>query len=71
MAGQETAIGALGILILSGVFSRAFLKMTGISDVFILMLFGVAAGALLPDNSVLGLQDLMLPLGAERIHLRV
>ena len=64
MAGQETAIGALGILILSGVFSRAFLKMTGISDVFILMLFGVAAGALLPDSSVLGLQGLMLPLGA-------
>ena len=64
MAGQEAAIGALGILILSGVFSRAFLKMTGISDVFILMLFGVAAGALLPDSSVLGLQGLMLPLGA-------
>ena len=64
MAGQEAAIGALGILILSGVFSRAFLKMTGISDVFILMLLGVAAGALLPDNAVTGLQGLMLPLGA-------
>ena len=64
MAGQEAAIGALGILILSGVFSRAFLKMTGISDVFILLIFGAAAGALLPDSTVLGLQGLMLPLGA-------
>ena len=64
MAGQEAAIGALGILILSGVFSRAFLKMTGISDVFILMLFGAAAGALLPDSAVLGMQGIMLPLGA-------
>jgi len=64
MAGQEAAIGALGILILSGVFSRAFLKMTGISDVFILLIFGAAAGALLPDSTVTGLQGLMLPLGA-------
>ena len=64
MAGQEAAIGALGILILSGVFSRAFLKMTGISDVFILLIFGAAAGALLPDSTVVGLQGLMLPLGA-------
>jgi len=64
MAGQEAAIGALGILILSGVFSRAFLKMTGISDVFILMLLGVAAGALLPDSAVNGMQGIMLPLGA-------
>ena len=64
MAGQEAAIGALGLLILSGVFSRAFLKMTGISDVFILMLLGVAAGALLPDTAVLGMQGIMLPLGA-------
>jgi len=64
MAGQEAAIGALGVLILAGVFSRAFLKMTGISDVFLLMLLGVAAGALLPDSAVLGLQGIMLPLGA-------
>ncbi|MFA5930122.1 MAG: cation:proton antiporter [Candidatus Micrarchaeia archaeon] len=64
MAGQEAAIGALGILILSGVFSRAFLKMTGISDVFILMLLGASAGAFLPDNAVNGMQGLMLPLGA-------
>jgi len=64
MAGQEAAMGALGILILAGVFSRAFLKMTGISDVFILMLLGVAAGALLPDSAVLGMQGIMLPLGA-------
>jgi len=64
MAGQEAAMGALGILILAGVFSRAFLKMTGISDVFLLMLLGVAAGALLPGDAVLGLQGIMLPLGA-------
>ena len=64
MAGQEAAIGALGIIILLGVFSRAFLKMTGISDVFILLIFGVFAGALLPDGAVLGLQGIMLPLGA-------
>ena len=64
MAGQEAAIGALGILILSGVFSRAFLKMTGISDVFILLIVGAAAGALLPDGTVLGMQGIMLPLGA-------
>ncbi|MFA4983618.1 MAG: cation:proton antiporter [Candidatus Micrarchaeia archaeon] len=64
MAGQEAAIGALGVLILAGVFSRAFLKMTGISDVFLLMLLGVAAGALLPGDAVAGLQGIMLPLGA-------
>ena len=64
MAGQEAAIGALGVLILVGVFSRAFLKMTGISDVFLLMLLGVAAGALLPGDAVAGLQGIMLPLGA-------
>ncbi len=64
MAGQEAAIGALGLLILAGVFSRAFLKMTGISDVFLLLLLGAAAGALLPGQSVLGLSGLMLPLGA-------
>ncbi|MCX6770613.1 MAG: cation:proton antiporter [Candidatus Micrarchaeota archaeon] len=64
MAGQEAAIGALGILILAGVFSRAFLKMTGVSDVFILMLLGVAAGALLPGSAVEGMQGFMLPLGA-------
>jgi potassium/hydrogen antiporter len=64
MAGQEAAIGALGLLILSGVFSRAFLKMTGISDVFLLLLLGVAAGALLPVDAIAGMQGLMLPLGA-------
>ncbi|MFA6328326.1 MAG: cation:proton antiporter [Candidatus Micrarchaeia archaeon] len=64
MAGQEAAIGALGVLILAGVFSRAFLKMTGISDVFLLMLLGVAAGAVLPGGAVAGMQGIMLPLGA-------
>ena len=64
MAGQEAALGALGLLILAGVFSRAFLKMTGISDVFLLILLGVAAGALLPEQAVLGMQGIMLPLGA-------
>lgn len=64
MAGQEAAIGALGLLILAGVFSRAFLKMTGISDVFILLLLGAASGALLPQGAVAGMQGIMLPLGA-------
>ena len=64
MAGQEAAIGALGLIILSGVFSRAFLKMTGISDVFILLLLGVAAGAAIPASSFEGMSGLMLPLGA-------
>jgi potassium/hydrogen antiporter len=64
MAGQEAAIGALGVLILAGVFSRAFLKMTGISDVFILLLLGAAAGAVLPAGAMEGMSGLMLPLGA-------
>ena len=64
MAGQEAAIGALGVLILAGVFSRAFLKMTGISDVFILILLGAAAGAVLPAGAMEGMSGLMLPLGA-------
>ena len=64
MAGQEAAIGALGLLILAGVFSRAFLKMTGISDVFILILLGAGSGALLPGSAVAGIQGYMLPLGA-------
>jgi cell volume regulation protein A len=64
MAGQEAAIGALGLLILSGVFSRAFLKSTGISDVFLLIILGAAAGAFLPQDSVATMQGLMLPLGA-------
>ena len=52
MAGQEAEIGALGIIILAGVVGRLFLKKTGVSDVFLLLLFGVAAGAFLPASSV-------------------
>jgi potassium/hydrogen antiporter len=64
MAGQEAEIGALGVIILAGVAGRLFLKKTGVSDVFLLLLFGAAAGALLPPAAVDWLGLLMLPLGA-------
>ncbi|VVB99470.1 Sodium/hydrogen exchanger family protein [uncultured archaeon] len=64
MAGQEAAIGALGILILAGVASRIFLRKTGFSDVLLLMLFGAAAGYLLPESSVRALSSLALPFAA-------
>ena len=64
MAGQEAEIGALGATILLGVVGRLFLKKTGISDVFILLLFGVAAGALLPADMIPGIGGLLLPMGA-------
>ncbi len=64
MAGQEAAIGALGILILVGVFGRLFLKKTGFSDVFLLLLLGAAAGAFLDEATVEGMRHLLLPLGA-------
>jgi len=64
MAGQEAEIGALGAIILAGVIGRLFLKKTGVSDVFLLILFGVACGALLPSSMVDGMRELMLPLGA-------
>jgi NhaP-type Na+/H+ or K+/H+ antiporter len=38
--------------------------MTGISDVFLLLLLGVGAGAFLPGDAIAGLQGIMLPLGA-------
>lgn len=64
MAGQEAEIGALGVIILAGVLGRLFLKKTGFSDVFLLLVLGVAAGAVLPTDSVQWLSLLMLPLGA-------
>lgn len=64
MAGQEAEIGALGVIILSGVVGRLFLRKTGISDVLILLLFGALAGALLPVSLVQGMGSLLLPLGA-------
>ncbi len=64
MSGQEAEIGALGIIILAGVLGRLFLKKTGFSDVFLLLVFGACAGALLPQQAVAWLGMLMLPLGA-------
>lgn len=58
MTGQEAAIGALGVLVLAGVASRLFLRRTGFSDVFLLLLFGVAAGWALPASSVFALSGL-------------
>ena len=58
MAGEEAAIGALGVLVLAGVASRLFLRKTGFSDVFLLLLFGVAAGWALPASSVSALSGL-------------
>ncbi len=64
MAGQEATIGALGILILAGVASRLFLKKTGFSDVFLLLLFGVGAGWAIPAGAVDLLSILALPFAA-------
>ncbi|MEM4633852.1 MAG: cation:proton antiporter [Candidatus Anstonellaceae archaeon] len=64
MAGKEAEIGALGIIVLVGVLGRLFLKKTGFSDVFLLLLFGAAVGALLPFESVGKMAELMLPIGA-------
>lgn len=64
MAGQEAAIGALGILIFAGLIGKFFLRKTGFSDVFLLLIAGVFAGALLPSGALQGMQELMLPLGA-------
>ena len=61
---QVSAIGALGILVLAGVASHVFLRKTGFSDVLLLMLFGVAAGYLLPEASVAGLSGIALPFAA-------
>jgi cell volume regulation protein A len=64
MAGEEATIGALGVLTLVGVASRLFLRKTGFSDVFLLMLFGVAAGWLIPPAAVALLSTLALPFAA-------
>ncbi len=64
MAGQEAEIGALGVIILSGVVGRLFLKKTGISDVLLLLIFGALAGMLLPPSIVQGMVGILLPLGA-------
>lgn len=64
MAGLETEIGALGLIIILGVLGRLFFRKTGVSDVLVLLLVGVAAGPLLPASSVAGLDSLLLPLGA-------
>jgi len=64
MAGQEAEIGALGAIILLGIFGRLFLKKTGFSDILLLLLFGALAGAVLPSSALDGMDFLLLPLGA-------
>lgn len=64
MAGQEATIGALGVLIIIGVASRFFLKKTGFSDIFLLLLFGVATGFFLPQGTVEALSAIALPFAA-------
>ena len=64
MEEQVAAIGALGVLVLVGVASHLFLKKTGFSDVLLLMLFGVAAGYLLPGSTVEGISSIALPFAA-------
>ena len=41
MAGEEAAIGAMGVLIFAGLLGRLFLRRTGVSDVFLLMLSAI------------------------------
>lgn len=64
MAGQEAVIGALGILIFSGIIGRIFVRKTGIPDVFLLLLAGACAGALLPAPTMEESKELLLPLGS-------
>ena len=64
MEEQVAAIGALGVLILVGVASHLFLKKTGFSDILLLMIFGMAAGYMLPLSSVESLSALALPFAA-------
>lgn len=64
MAGQEAEIGALGAMIIAGLFGRVFLKRSGLSDVLMLLVFGAAVGAVLPQQTLAGLDFLLLPLGA-------
>ena len=64
MEGASAAICALGILVLAGLSSHIFLRKTGFSDVLLLLLFGVAAGYLLPSESVSNLSGIALPFAA-------
>lgn len=64
MAGQEGIIAVLGVIVIAGVIGRLFLKKTGVSDVFLLLVFGAAAGVLIPAEMVDGMRVLLLPLGA-------
>lgn len=64
MAGQEAVIGALGILIFAGIVGRIFLRKTGIPDVFLLLIAGACAGAMLPAAIMGQSKELLLPLGS-------
>lgn len=64
MAGQDFGIGILGLIILAGVLGRLFLRKTGFSDVFLLLVIGALAGAFLPASFVESISSLLLPLGA-------
>ncbi len=64
MAGEEAGIGILGLIILAGVLGRLFLRKTGFSDVFLLLIIGAAAGAFLPSSFLGTISLLLLPLGS-------
>jgi len=64
MAGAETEIGTIGLIILIGVIGRLFLKKTAISDIFLLIIFGAFCGIFLSSEFVLSFQPLLLELGA-------
>jgi cell volume regulation protein A len=64
MAGQDIGIGILGLIILAGVLGRLFIRKTGFSDVFLLLILGALAGAFLPSSFVASASSLLLPLGA-------
>jgi len=51
-------------MIIAGLFGRVFLKRSGLSDVLMLLVFGAAVGAVLPQQTLAGLDFLLLPLGA-------
>ncbi|MCX8196852.1 MAG: cation:proton antiporter [Candidatus Micrarchaeota archaeon] len=61
MAGGEEIIGALGLLIFVGLASRFFLKKTGLSDIFVLMLAGIIAGFFVSASDLSALSFLALP----------
>ena len=64
MAGSGMEIAALGVIILAGVVGRLFLKKTGVSDVFLLILFGAVAGVFVPQGAMDAIGGFLLPLGA-------